>query len=80
MSQTFSLKFSEIRIGDLPRVGGKNASLGELFNALVPKGVNVLDGFALTTAHIGACLRNKDCAESWSRFLQSWIQRICRIE
>ncbi len=33
---------------DLPRVGGKNASLGELFKALKPQGVGVLDGFAIT--------------------------------
>jgi pyruvate,water dikinase len=49
MNQSFTLKFSEIRLSDLPRVGGKNASLGELFTALKPKGVGVLDGFALTT-------------------------------
>jgi pyruvate,water dikinase len=30
------------------RVGGKNASLGELFRVLKPKGVGVLDGFATT--------------------------------
>jgi pyruvate, water dikinase len=49
MNPSFILKFSEIRISDLPRVGGKNASLGELFAALKPKGVGVLDGFAITT-------------------------------
>lgn len=43
------LEFKEIRIGDLPRVGGKNASLGEMIRALGPKGVNVPDGFAITT-------------------------------
>lgn len=35
--------------GDVARVGGTNASLGELFTALKPKGVGVLDGFAITT-------------------------------
>jgi pyruvate,water dikinase len=33
---------------DLSRVGGKNASLGELYNSLKAKGVGVLDGFATT--------------------------------
>jgi pyruvate,water dikinase len=33
----------------LPRVGGKNASLGEMWNALKPKGISVVDGFATTT-------------------------------
>ncbi len=43
-----TLDFSEIALLDLPRVGGKNASLGELYNSLKPQGVNVLDGFATT--------------------------------
>jgi pyruvate, water dikinase len=45
----YTLDFSQIRMSDVPRVGGKNASLGELFTALKPHGVGVLDGFALTT-------------------------------
>lgn len=49
MKSSYTLDFSEVRMGDLPRVGGKNASLGELFAALGPKGVGVLDGFATTT-------------------------------
>lgn len=40
--------FSEISIQDLPVVGGKNASLGEMFSQLTPKGILVPDGFALT--------------------------------
>ena len=40
--------FSEISIHDLPMVGGKNASLGEMFSQLTPKGILVPDGFALT--------------------------------
>jgi pyruvate,water dikinase len=43
------LHFSEIRMTDVPLVGGKNASLGEMFTQLTAKGVNIPDGFALTT-------------------------------
>lgn len=43
-----TLNFADISLKDLPRVGGKNASLGELFNALKAQGVGVLDGFATT--------------------------------
>ena len=32
----------------MPKVGGKNASLGEMFRALKPQRVGVLDGFATT--------------------------------
>lgn len=47
-SLIYTLDFSNISLSDTSRVGGKNASLGELFNALSPKGVGVLDGFATT--------------------------------
>ncbi|MFY9823316.1 MAG: PEP/pyruvate-binding domain-containing protein, partial [Thermoanaerobaculia bacterium] len=62
----FVLDFSQITLDDLDRVGGKNASLGEMFRALRPEGVGVLDGFATTaeayrrllaTGGLGARLR-----------------------
>ncbi len=40
--------FADIRIEDIPLVGGKNASLGEMFRELTPQGVKVPDGFAIT--------------------------------
>jgi pyruvate,water dikinase len=40
--------FSEITIDDVPRVGGKTASLGEMFRELAGRGVKVPDGFAIT--------------------------------
>ncbi|MCC7160696.1 phosphoenolpyruvate synthase [Candidatus Nomurabacteria bacterium] len=40
--------FSEVGIADVPSVGGKNAALGEMYSNLVPLGVNIPDGFALT--------------------------------
>jgi len=40
--------FSNIGLEDVPLVGGKNASLGELYSALSPKGIKVPNGFALT--------------------------------
>ncbi len=43
-------QFKDISIGDLPVVGGKNSSLGEMFSNLSAKGIMVPDGFA-TTAH-----------------------------
>ena len=42
------LWFDEIGINDVPSVGGKNASLGEMTKALVQKGVNIPFGFATT--------------------------------
>jgi pyruvate,water dikinase len=40
--------FSEIGIEDVPVVGGKNASLGEMYRELTGKGVKVPNGFAIT--------------------------------
>ena len=44
----FILWFDEISIGDVPSVGGKNASLGEMYRNLASKGVAVPNGFAIT--------------------------------
>ncbi len=42
--------FDTLGLGDVPLVGGKNASLGELYRALARPGVRVPNGFALTAA------------------------------
>ncbi len=41
--------FSEIGMDDVAKVGGKNASLGEMFQQLTSKGINIPDGFAVTS-------------------------------
>ncbi len=41
--------FKELGIKDVPSVGGKNASLGEMFQKLTKQGVNVPNGFATTS-------------------------------
>ncbi len=46
--ETLIKYFDEITLRDLPKVGGKNASLGEMFQKLSGKGIAVPDGFALT--------------------------------
>ena len=40
--------FHELTVGDVPLVGGKNASLGEMYQELTPQGVRVPNGFATT--------------------------------
>jgi len=42
------LWFDQLGIEDVPLVGGKNASLGEMYRLLTPKGVKIPNGFALT--------------------------------
>ncbi|MFN5746793.1 MAG: PEP/pyruvate-binding domain-containing protein, partial [Methylococcaceae bacterium] len=40
--------FNELGMADVDSVGGKNASLGELYRELAAAGVRVPDGFAIT--------------------------------
>ena len=42
------LSFKQIGINDIAKVGGKNASLGEMYNQLNSKGIGIPNGFALT--------------------------------
>ncbi|MDO9116518.1 MAG: phosphoenolpyruvate synthase [Nitrospira sp.] len=49
--------FEEIGIEDVPLVGGKNASLGEMYRELASKGIKVPNGFAVTAAAYREFLR-----------------------
>ena len=49
-STAYVLPFEEIRMTDVDRVGGKNASLGEMIGHLAASGVRVPGGFATTAA------------------------------
>ncbi len=51
-------RFDELGIGDVPLVGGKNASLGEMYRRLGSRGVRVPNGFATT-------------ADGYRRFLEA---------
>ena len=45
---SYVFPFSQLRMTDVDRVGGKNASLGELLSQLTSAGIRVPDGFATT--------------------------------
>ncbi|MDO8625519.1 MAG: PEP/pyruvate-binding domain-containing protein, partial [Candidatus Diapherotrites archaeon] len=49
-SEQLILWFDQLGIEDVPLVGGKNASLGEMYRLLTPKGVRIPNGFALTAS------------------------------
>lgn len=44
----FIILFEDLKIEDVPEVGGKNASLGEMIGTLSKKGVKIPGGFAVT--------------------------------
>ena len=50
MSDNYTHWFQDLGIGDVPRVGGKNASLGEMYRELTSRGVRVPNGFAVSAA------------------------------
>lgn len=47
-AKQFILWFKNITIKDVPLVGGKNASLGEMYRNLIKKEVKIPNGFAIT--------------------------------
>jgi pyruvate,water dikinase len=54
--------FAELGADDVPQVGGKNASLGEMYRELSAEGVRVPNGFAITAAAYRHVL---DSANAW---------------
>lgn len=60
---TFTLKFEQVGIQDIPSVGGKNASLGEMIQQLTPQGVRVPTGFATTADAYNTFIRAGGIAE-----------------
>lgn len=58
----FVLNFEELTNKDVPLVGGKNASLGEMIGKLSKKGVRVPGGFAVTASAYRYFLKESDIA------------------
>ncbi len=50
--------FKDLNNKDVPLVGGKNASIGEMFQELVPMGIKVPNGFAITSEAYWYLLEN----------------------
>lgn len=63
-------QFCDIDIKDIPKVGGKNASLGEMFQKLTSKGIRVPDGFAVTAAAYRFFLKNNNLQAPLSSILR----------
>lgn len=67
--------FNELSINDVPLVGGKNASLGEMYRELMPHGIRVPNGFAVTAEAYYDMLKQHNSAEgtAWQE-LQAILQ------
>ena len=58
--KNLNLVVHPIRIHDIAKVGGKNASLGEMYTQLTKKGINVPNGFATTAEAFNLFLKEAD--------------------
>jgi pyruvate, water dikinase len=63
MTSSMIRRFAELNRNDVALVGGKNASLGEMFSTLAPRGVQVPDGFATTSAAYWLYLEHNNLRE-----------------
>ncbi|MEK7552013.1 MAG: phosphoenolpyruvate synthase [Patescibacteria group bacterium] len=68
--KSFILWFKDIGIKDVPLVGGKNAALGEMIANLVPLGINVPDGFAVTSFAYNHFLEKSGLKEKIAKVLE----------
>jgi pyruvate,water dikinase len=66
------LWFKEISKKDTPLVGGKNSSLGEMFSQLTKKGINIPNGFVLTSFAYKYFLRENGIDEKLEKIFKEF--------
>lgn len=62
--------FNELHIGDIALVGGKNASLGEMYQKLSIKGIHIPNGFATTSEAYHLLLKENGIKEKIAKLLE----------
>jgi pyruvate,water dikinase len=62
--------FKDLAIEDIEKVGGKNASLGEMYRELTPMGINVPDGFAIDVKGYWDTISNSNLLDELKRLMQ----------
>lgn len=62
--------FEELSLSDIPEVGGKNASLGEMYHYLRPKGVNLPNGIATTSKAYYSFLKETGLSDKITQVLE----------
>ncbi len=66
------LTLLEVTSEDINLVGGKNASLGEMITELVPKGVSVPDGFAVTSTAYWRFMQENKLGEKLKKIMSDF--------
>jgi pyruvate,water dikinase len=78
MEKQFIVSFTEIGKHDLPLVGGKNASLGEMINSLKEVGINVPNGFAVTTESYRLFLKENKLSQRLKNLMDKLDKKECK--
>ena len=73
-SRSYVRWFNTLAVEDVPIVGGKNASLGEMLQTLGGKGIRVPDGFATTSEAYWAVMEANELVEEIGATLARWKQ------
>ena len=68
--EKYILKFSQIGIDDIKKVGGKNASLGEMYNNLSSRGIRIPNGFAITTSAYKDFIQHNDLSFALNELME----------
>ena len=71
MTKKLVIPFKNLTIKDVPRVGGKNASLGEMISQLASTGVRVPTGFATTALAFRDFLQHNNLTERIQKRLEN---------
>jgi len=72
LRKKFILWFDQLTIKDIPKVGGKNASLGEMYQKLVSQGINIPNGFAVTAQAYFYLLKKSGIRKKIKKILQNF--------
>ncbi len=73
--------FEELRLDDLPLVGGKNASLGQMITQLRKKGIEVPSGFAITAPAYWYYLEQNNFVDEMKRIMvQLLIRKVAAVK
>ncbi len=71
MTNKYILNFTEVGKKDVALVGGKNSSLGEMYQHLQPLGINIPEGFATTAEAFRIFLNENKLDEKLNNLLKS---------
>ena len=66
--------FETLSRGDVARVGGKNASLGEMVRRLADQGIRVPPGFATTADAYWSFIDGNSCREEIRALIDDWTE------